>query len=161
MHLLQATRMVFRFGYFVLTLLCVSALAFAAEKGRQPITTVTVITTDQFPVDINPLSDGVVVDIFNVDATRKSEKALSEGLPTNEAGARQAIEVILQGEGRDRFQQRLLTAYEPLFQAMKWSIDRMPAMIFDGRAVVYGVTDIAEAQSYYHAWLDTLEADHE
>jgi len=39
-----------------------------------------------------------------------------------------------------------------LAKAMQYGIDRIPAVVFDGQAVVYGVTDISAALAHYQAW---------
>ena len=39
-----------------------------------------------------------------------------------------------------------------LAKAVQYGIDRYPAIVFDGRVVVYGVTDLVEALDRYKAW---------
>ncbi len=39
-----------------------------------------------------------------------------------------------------------------LLKAAEYGIDRYPAIVFDGYAVVYGVTDIGEALRQYRVW---------
>ena len=39
-----------------------------------------------------------------------------------------------------------------LVRAAEYGIDRYPAIVFDGQAVVYGITDIGEALSHYRMW---------
>ena len=39
-----------------------------------------------------------------------------------------------------------------LAKAVQYGIDRYPAVVFDGRVVVYGVTDLVEALDRYEAW---------
>ena len=35
---------------------------------------------------------------------------------------------------------------------MQYGIDRIPAIVFDSQAVVYGVTDLSAALAHYQAW---------
>jgi integrating conjugative element protein (TIGR03757 family) len=39
-----------------------------------------------------------------------------------------------------------------LVQAMQYGIDRYPAIVFDGKAVVYGITDVRAATQRYQQW---------
>jgi len=39
-----------------------------------------------------------------------------------------------------------------LAKAMQYSIDRYPAVVFDGEIVVYGVTDLTVALEQYRVW---------
>ena len=39
-----------------------------------------------------------------------------------------------------------------LAKAMQYGVDRYPAIVFDGQAVVYGVTDLKAALVHYQMW---------
>ncbi len=39
-----------------------------------------------------------------------------------------------------------------LAKAKQYGLDRYPAIVFDGRAVVYGVRDLGEALARYRQW---------
>ena len=39
-----------------------------------------------------------------------------------------------------------------LAKAMQYGIDRYPAIVFDGKAVVYGLTDLNSALDHYRTW---------
>jgi integrating conjugative element protein (TIGR03757 family) len=39
-----------------------------------------------------------------------------------------------------------------LAKAVQYGVDRYPAMVFDGGAVIYGVTDIHQALLRYRQW---------
>jgi integrating conjugative element protein (TIGR03757 family) len=39
-----------------------------------------------------------------------------------------------------------------LAKAAQYGVDRYPAIVFDGRAVVYGVTDLVDAVERYETW---------
>ncbi len=38
---------------------------------------------------------------------------------------------------------------------MRYGIDRTPAMVFDGQAVIYGVSDVDEAIERYTRWRES------
>ena len=41
-----------------------------------------------------------------------------------------------------------------LAKARQYGLDRYPAIVVNGRAVLYGVTDLADAAQRYGAWLE-------
>lgn len=88
---------------------------------------------------------------YVVDALKHLEMALSEGLPTDSE--------IAKVEAFQRFQRLDDDGTAPaknaaigLAKAIQYGVDRHPAIVFDGLAVVYGVTDLVEALDRYEAW---------
>ncbi|MCG7977147.1 MAG: TIGR03757 family integrating conjugative element protein [gamma proteobacterium symbiont of Clathrolucina costata] len=88
---------------------------------------------------------------YELDGIRRTEEKLSEGLP---ADPEQSKRVVLQ-----RFQQlseedrtRMQRAATGLAKVMQYGVDRYPAIVFEGQAVVYGVTDVQTAITHYRAW---------
>ena len=49
-------------------------------------------------------------------------------------------------------QNKMQMAAHGLAKAMQYGVDRYPAIVFDGQAVVYGVTDVQTAIAHYRAW---------
>ncbi|PLY13899.1 MAG: TIGR03757 family integrating conjugative element protein [Sedimenticola sp.] len=89
--------------------------------------------------------------VYELDGIRRTEAKLSEGLP---ADPEQSKRVVLQ-----RFQQlseedrtRIQRAAMGLAKATQYGVDRYPAIVFDGQAVVYGVTDVQTALAHYRTW---------
>ncbi len=89
--------------------------------------------------------------VYELDGIRRTEAKLSEGLP---ADPEQSKRVVLQ-----RFQQlseeyraRMQHAATGLAKAMQYGVDRYPAIVFDGQAVIYGVTDVQIALAHYRTW---------
>lgn len=88
---------------------------------------------------------------YNLDSIQRIETQLSKGLT---ADPEQSKKVVLQ-----RFQQLnekdragMQQASIGLAKAVQYGVDRYPAMVFDGGAVIYGVTDIHEALLRYRQW---------
>ena len=88
---------------------------------------------------------------YELDRIRRIETRLSRDLP---ADPKQAEAIV-----QDRFQHldratsdSLQQSAVGLAKAMQYDIDRIPAIVFDGRAVVYGVTDLSAALAHYQAW---------
>ncbi|WP_084610015.1 TIGR03757 family integrating conjugative element protein [Sedimenticola selenatireducens] len=134
--------------------------AGVAQAGR-PVEVyphlVEVFTTTERPISgdvgINSqaLHEQAEFHVFELDGIWRSEANLSQGLP---ADPEQSKRVVLH-----RFQQlseedraRMQRAAMGLAKAMQYGVDRYPAIVFDGEAVVYGVTDVQIAIAHYRAW---------
>ncbi|MCB1927450.1 MAG: TIGR03757 family integrating conjugative element protein [Rhodocyclaceae bacterium] len=89
--------------------------------------------------------------VYEVDRLRGITQRLSIGLPADakRAGAiaRARFDAMSKGE-----QEELQHAARVVGQAAHYRIDKVPAIVFDGRAVVYGVTDLARARTIYRRW---------
>lgn len=130
-----------------------------AESTKWP-KSITVITSDQCPVS-EPLATPIGYDgfspkirVLNLDAVANIEEKLSMGLPANEAQARQLVEQRIERIGRSQLEADIREAYQAIGVAMKYGVDRYPAIIFDHQAVVFGLTDILAATSFYLLWQD-------
>ena len=123
----------------------------AVLAGEQPL--VEVFTASGIP--IFPDHQGDRVQVYEIDGIKRFEAQLSRGLPSDaDAARRQAIERVAQvDEGQKQKVQRAATG---LSKAMQYGIDRYPAIVFDGEAVVYGVTDLEWALHRYRQWREAL-----
>ncbi|HHI71492.1 MAG TPA: DUF1525 domain-containing protein [Rhodobacteraceae bacterium] len=83
--------------------------------------------------------------IYRVDGLRELERVIGE-LPGDPATARRLALARLAAVD----QQALSDAAEGLVKAaLHYRLDRYPAIVFDGRYVIYGVTDLALARRIY------------
>ena len=91
------------------------------------------------------------VATYQLDDLGRFESSLSEELPTDVAAAK--IEALhkIQKLTEAHIMPLRNTALG-LAKAVQYGIDRYPAIVFDGEAVVYGVTDLSEAADHYEAW---------
>ena len=143
-------------------LLLVAALGTDAdERGREPAPFIEVFTTSQYPIQENtarraPYDTHGQYIRYDIDRISLLEQELSRGLPADPARAKQRVLQRFQSMD-STLSQQLEQAGKGLAQAMRYGIDRMPAVVFDGQAVIYGVTDIDEALVRYHRWRE--EAD--
>ncbi|MDO8828256.1 TIGR03757 family integrating conjugative element protein [Methylophaga sp.] len=104
------------------------------------------------------LQQGYAVQQYNLDAPRHVLARLSQHLPAHQAAAQQQLEQQLQARGPQSLHQQLLTAYQGLSLATQYRLDRYPAVVFEqGRAVVYGVTDLHQALLRYRQWQKSLQ----
>ena len=98
-----------------------------------------------------PGSGVIELQIYELDGIQRVEAKLSQGLT---ADPEQSKRVVLQ-----RFQQlreedraQMQSAAMGLAKAMQYGVDRYPAIVFDGQAVVYGITDVQTALAHYRVW---------
>lgn len=100
---------------------------------------------------IQVLNKDPFTTVYTVDRIDRLQSALSEGLPAEPEAAKQ--------DALQRFQRmdaqlssELENAAKGLVHAMQYGIVRYPAIVFDGEAVVYGVTDLRAATRLYEQW---------
>ncbi len=124
-----------------------------AEAGRLHL--VEVFTTSDRPVARHQASvfkPGVPkIRIYMLDRLHQLEVHLSEDLPTDpELARQQALDRLQEIHETDRA--RLRQAAVGLARAAHYGIGRYPAMVFNGHAVVYGLTDLEAALAHYRHW---------
>ncbi|MGY6275084.1 TIGR03757 family integrating conjugative element protein [Methylomonas sp. MgM2] len=142
-------------------LLMVCALSTVAQElpSAQDKPVIEVIVSDAGRVIglANLRQQGYDVKLYNLDAPKQLFADLSQNLPANQEAAKRTLEQRMQQYGRQALQQRLIAAYQGLFVAIQYQVDRYPAVLFDqGQAVVYGVTDLQQALGFYRQWQSGL-----
>ena len=144
-----------------LLLLATSLGAYADERDREAALLIEVFTTSQYPIQKTsslraPNDSRERYRRYDIDRISLLEEALSEGLPNDPVRAKQLVLTRFQTMDSTLGDQ-LENAGKGLAQAMTYDIDRLPAVVFDGQSVVYGVTDIDEALAQYHQWRERTE----
>ncbi len=107
-------------------------------------------------IEVFRLSDQSIVaspgtTVYVVDAMRQYMARLSSGLSRNPADAQQAARTRLQALTAQN-KEALHAASSALVRAAEYRIAKAPAIVFDGRAVLYGITDIEQARAIYRGW---------
>ena len=89
--------------------------------------------------------------VYVLDRLARLQKDLSRDLPTDVESAKQlAVQRFQRMDAQ--LSSELENAATGLVKAQQHGIDRYPAIVFDGEAVVYGVTDINAATQVYQQW---------
>ena len=86
-----------------------------------------------------------------IDDIHQLELHLSQELPADPEVAKSLALKRIEHLGDDAMG-RMQQSATGLAKALQYGIDRYPAIVFDGVAVVYGVTDIHTALRYYQQW---------
>lgn len=147
--------------FFLTSLITVLAVspAQAATPGVQSLS-VEVFTTTDVAVDWQSATANAntahVIDlqVYALDGIQRFEVTLSQQLP---ADPKQAKSIALQRI--EQLDESTTAAVQQsavgLAKAMQYGIDRYPAVVFDQRALVYGVTDLSQVLQIYQQWLGT------
>jgi len=116
---------------------------------------IEIITSDAYPITAFDAlkQQGFNVKVYNLDDGKRLVKRLAGTLPPNQAAAKQQLENTLKQMGPHAVQQAFMQAFNAQQVAVNYGLDRYPAVVFNhGQAVVYGVTNLADALQHYHAW---------
>jgi len=128
-------------------------LAFSAPAWAGDALVIEVFTTSDQPVvgaEHERLRTAAIAT-YAVDGLERFESGLSEGLPADPDAAR--AEALRRIQHLD--DARMVPAKNAAFglaKAVQYGVDRYPAIVLDGHAVVYGMTDLVEGLNRYEAW---------
>ena len=131
----------------------VMAIVLGAPVWAGEALVIEVFTTGEQPVvgGEHERLRTATVTIYAVDGLERFESGLSEGLPADPDAAKAEALRRIQHLDEARMGPAKNAAFG-LAKAAQYGVDRYPAIVFDGRAVVYGVTDLVEALDLYEAW---------
>jgi integrating conjugative element protein (TIGR03757 family) len=132
--------------YFIFIIALAGVFSGVAIAGDD-FSSIEVFTDSRTPVRNNHSS----ATVYKVDRIDRLQQVLSEGLPSDPETAKQAALHRFQGMDA-QISSELENAAKGLVQAMQYGIDRYPAIVFDGKTVVYGVTDVQDATRIYEQW---------
>lgn len=91
--------------------------------------------------------------VYRIDRIDELQKELPHQLPRDPEKAKQLA--LRRFQRMDaQLSHQLENAAKGLMQALQYGINRYPAIVFDGQAVVYGVTDIETAARLYERWVE-------
>ena len=126
---------------------------FAGPSGLTPPRLIEVFTSAKYPIAKPAGSNlqGSEITVYEIDGIQSVEHNLSLNLPVEPQQSKQiALQRIqaLDDQARARMQHSAIG----LAKAMQYGVDRYPAVVFDGQAVVYGTTDLQAARVHYQAW---------
>lgn len=93
-------------------------------------------------------AQGVAVTVYDLSARKSLEAELSQGLPGDPRLAQVMVrERVLRLS--EPMKQALIDAHQGELNARQYRIRQVPAVVFDGRYLVYGTSDLTEALQTY------------
>ncbi|WP_293714717.1 TIGR03757 family integrating conjugative element protein [Thiolapillus sp.] len=132
-----------------------SGVLFADQNRLLQPHVVEVFTTDEYRFvstdDASNKLRGLDIMVYEIDGIESMERALSIDMPADPVQSKQIALRRLQGMD-DQTRMKMQSAAQGLAKAMQYGVDRYPAIVFDGQAVVYGVTDVQTALAHYQSW---------
>lgn len=99
-------------------------------------------------------AEGVQVELYDLDAPARFEAELGRNLPADPEAAMRIAHSRIAALDPAALARHLEQDYRGALRAMALGLDRYPAVVFDGRAVIYGVTDLRRALALYRTWED-------
>ena len=94
---------------------------------------------------------GTANTVYVVDALHNATERLSVDLPNIPAEAQRIAEVRLKAL-TEQDKEALHQASTSVIRAAEYKIVKVPAIVFDGKAVIYGVSNVEEARVIYRGW---------
>ena len=132
-----------------------SGVLFADQNRLRQPHVVEVFTSAEYPFvstdDVSNKLRGLDIMVYEIDGIESMERALSIDMPADPVQSKQIALRRLQGMD-DQTRMKMQSAAQGLAKAMQYGVDRYPAIVFDGQAVVYGVTDVQTALAHYRVW---------
>ena len=110
----------------------------------------TVIYTDHAHPVTGELSPDVTVT--ELDAPDRLLAQQFGPLSTNPAQAEQQAQAVIASPAFRQNQQALAASYAGVARAWSLGLEKVPAVVFDDKWVVYGTTDVVAAQAKLSAW---------
>lgn len=124
----------------------------SADALAEPVTVLAFTDSRRFPMG-QADSPGASVTVYDLAAPKLAMADLNAALklPANPATAAALAKGYLQAHQAE-FAGRILPAYEGLGKALNLGVSHYPALVFNGQAVIYGVTDIQQGLELYRHW---------
>lgn len=123
------------------------AAAPASAKAQAGVTTVEVFANSATHIHAQPQTP-YLQRIYRVDGMAAISQQLSMRLPGDEA---QAKTYMLQAEAqiRKRYKDQIVNAAHGISLAIHYRLDRLPAIVINRSAVIYGIANVEQAVALY------------
>lgn len=138
-------------------ILLTTSVSCYGEGGRKlTVPLVEIFTASPFAMNeqrIQQLRDKGEAEhkFYTIDRIDQLQQRLSRDLPSDSVQAKQ--EALKRFQSMDAaLSHQLESAAKGLAKALQYGIDRYPAIVFEGKAVIYGVTDLDVATNHYRRW---------
>lgn len=118
-------------------------LVAAASLGHAQVTTVEVFANSATHVQ-QPSQPAYALKVYRLDAMAQIGQQITQQLP---AGEEQAKLYMQQHEAqiRAKYKSQIINAANGMSLAIHYKLDRVPAVVINRSAIIYGVTDVTQA----------------
>jgi len=143
-----------RSGIFLFVALILAGNAQSEPEAMAQPRLIEVFTSSAYPVTDRlgqQAGTGVAFHYYAIDGIHQLELNLSQDLPADPEAAKSLVLKRIEYLGDDGMG-RLQQSATGLAKALQYGIDRYPAIVFDGTAVIYGVVDIHAVLRHYQQW---------
>ena len=134
-------------------LVLAGVLAMAGTAQAQGVLTVEVFANSAMHITPVPAQGQALpykLSVYRLDALQRIETTLNQQLPQKEADARAWLQAN-QARLKREVTPQAVAAANCIALAHHYKIKRLPAMVIDRKAVVYGLTDVGAAIERYQA----------
>lgn len=133
----------------ILALLLLVCMGVA--HAGQPISRVEVFTYYQsMPSDLKVMSGKYAVDVYTLDAVKKIEAFLADGMPSTEAEATAFMKDKIKANEKN-FEQAMMNMHHGFKLAKEYGLERTPATVINKCFATYSNKNIAEAINQWRA----------
>ena len=139
-----------RIRWFLFTALY---LAVNPPLWAETLTVEAFTDSGQLPISVLQ-KPGLTVTLYDLSAPKHIEQELSAGLSTNPEAAAKVASQFIQAN-QEALAQRLMMAYQSHTKAMDYGLTHYPALVFNGQAIIYGVTDVLDGLNRFQTWQET------
>ena len=108
------------------------------------------------PAHLNATGEDIQLTVYDLDGLARLNAILSYQLPPQKAAAK-AMAATRLAALTERKQADLRATATGLLAAQRYGLARYPAMVINGEAVIYGLTDPTEAVRQYQRWRGEAE----
>ena len=142
---------------WLVSLVLLADTACADPRGPNPPPVIEVFTSAERPLietdanDSGGDSQGLAITVYEIDGIQSLERELSLDLPVEPQPSKAMVLQRLQRLDAPT-RARMHSAATGLAKALQYGVERYPAVVFDGEAVVYGLTDLNVALEQYRTW---------
>ncbi|WP_419851701.1 TIGR03757 family integrating conjugative element protein [Actinobacillus pleuropneumoniae] len=125
------------------------ALLWAEFQRPIPDTSITVYTTQAYPIQQTELANA----IYLIDGVDNLENVLAQRLSSTPDIAERQIGTFFNSAEGMKYQKQLQDAYVGVIEAWQTGVMKVPAIVFDDRksepSVIYGETNVSKAIQLY------------
>lgn len=140
-------------GLFPFVLSIPLYLGILAPVRAEALSVEAFTDNSRFPV-VWRVKQDVKVAIYDLATPKHIGQMLSVGLPANPEAARILAEQSIKANRKSLISE-LKSAYQGHTKAMDYGLTHYPALVFNGKAVIYGISDVEEGIKRYQTWQAT------